>query len=649
MSSNDINERQRQALGCESLITRRDFVGATLVTAAMTAAPRAFPQGLSDEWTGYGGVGDYALANGNTAAVVNAAHRIRDGAHVDASHAAANTAETYDLVVVGGGVAGLTAAYTLHKQYGGARRCLVLENHAMFGGESRGNLIELDGYTLAAPQGANLTGNHTSGDLGKIHRELGLPWEYQFASAEGASPGLRISDDHYDAMLKRRGVASIGYYLGRDHGWLGGELEKNIDRLPWAADEKRGLLAWFNDKQRRAPDGVAGTTADPSKLRISDEPTEDTPIGRWLDTMSYGEFIRNQMKLSSGGIARYLDSYLAATLGGSVDCISAYGARVMDLPGVSAAEWRWPAPGPTHDPYFSFPMGNAIYPRYLVRAMLPKAYTDGSLATMVYGRTHLEELDRSENATRIRLGSTVVQVAHEGDPRQAEAVSVIYERGGKLQRVKARAAVIACGGWISRRIVSDMPQDLLSAFGSFHYAPVLTANIAVKHWRFLDKLGISAARWFEGFGFATNVRRPMKIDGKAEPLSPDKPTILTFYVPFMRSGKPVALQAIEGRQRLFGASFVDFEAQIRRQMQEMFGAHGFDSKRDIGAIVLNRWGHAFVVPEPGFYFGAAAGPAARDVVRRGYGRIAFGCSEYQGFQTWHGAMQEGQRAALQVI
>ena len=56
-------------------------------------------------WTGYGGVGDYRWANGNTEAVMNAAHGIRDGMYADASRTAAE--ESVDLVIVGGGFSGV--------------------------------------------------------------------------------------------------------------------------------------------------------------------------------------------------------------------------------------------------------------------------------------------------------------------------------------------------------------------------------------------------------------------------------------------------------------------------------------------------------------------------------------------------------------
>jgi spermidine dehydrogenase len=73
---------QARALGLNSPITRRDFIGSTLVGsgAMLLGAPApAFAQGLTSGWNGYTGVGDYSRSNGNTASVVNAAHGVRDG------------------------------------------------------------------------------------------------------------------------------------------------------------------------------------------------------------------------------------------------------------------------------------------------------------------------------------------------------------------------------------------------------------------------------------------------------------------------------------------------------------------------------------------------------------------------------------------
>jgi spermidine dehydrogenase len=51
----------------------------------------------------------------------------------------ADTDEVYDLIVVGGGISGLAAAYFYRKTAGPRVRILVLDNHDDFGGHAKRN------------------------------------------------------------------------------------------------------------------------------------------------------------------------------------------------------------------------------------------------------------------------------------------------------------------------------------------------------------------------------------------------------------------------------------------------------------------------------------------------------------------------------
>ena len=125
--------------------------------------------------------------------------------------------------------------------------------------------------------------------------------------------------------------------------------------------------------------------------------------------------------------------------------------------------------------------------------------------------------------------------------------------------------------------------------------------------------------------------------------------MLTLYVGFPQPGVPIGPQTSAARGVLFGTSYADFELQIRRQLQLMLNSAGFDAKRDIAGIVLNRWGHAYIAPQPGFYFGTPGSPAPLEVLRQRYGRIAFGHSELSGRQSWGRAAKESRRATAQVL
>ena len=209
---------------------------------------------------------------------------------------------------------------------------------------------------------------------------------------------------------------------------------------------------------------------------------------------------------------------------------------------------------------------------------------------------------------------------------------------------------MATGGWINRHVVRDMPQEYQLAYQQFIHAPFLVANVALHNWRFLHKLGITAAIWNPGegdFGYTCNIRNPMQVGDYQPPLDPNQPTVLSFYTPFYYPGLPIQEQVTRGRAELLFTSYSGYEQKIRRQMLKLFGAAGFKPERDIAGIILNRWGHAYSVPFPGFY-GGASDTAARDIIRESYGRIAFGHSELAGLQHYGPAADEGRRAFSQI-
>jgi spermidine dehydrogenase len=639
--SNQSDSSQHRGLSLSPEITRRDFVNGALVgTGAALLSPMlaSCTQGSSDApfapsgsaWTGYGGVGDYQWSNGNTEIVRDAAHQVRDG--LFDSPSSVPVAESYDVVVVGGGFSGLTAAYEFAKADKAGKSCLLLENHPVPGGEAKQNEFDVDGIRLTAPQGSNAALVPTSfyGDRYEPFRaywkELGLPYDFSFEPLAGGAEKYHIPNDHFDPMFLEE-TFDTGYFFEQDD-WRKNPVRNGFADLPWSAAIKKDLADFASNRR----DVI-------SRIGAAEE------VDRFLDSITYRQLLD---RLNYGAeVSRFVDPVLCtANFGVCGDAVSALAAKRLTLPGTipSTAKNRF-----SEIKVVSFPGGNAAIYRTMLKRIIPAAIDGkGDLVANAKGRFALDAFDRPGQPVRMRLGATVVRVEHDGPPDSAGRVLISYVKDGKPHRVAAKAVVMATGGWITRRVLRDMPEPLAEALGGLRYGPVMVANVALRHWRFFDKLGIIAARWFEGLGWHATIRRNVDF-GTGKAFTPDSPTVLTLYIALPRPGHDAAAQGAMARQYLIDTPYQAFERQIVERLTAMFGAHGFNAERDVAGIVLNRWGHAYSAPQPGFFFGREGGQPPHEIMRAGYGRVILAHSEMQGNMNMAHAMLEGGRGGKRAI
>jgi spermidine dehydrogenase len=178
----------------------------------------------------------------------------------------------------------------------------------------------------------------------------------------------------------------------------------------------------------------------------------------------------------------------------------------------------------------------------------------------------------------------------------------------------------------------------------------MMANVAVRNWRFLYKMGMSGCRWFEGVGNYMEVRRLALTGVEDSTIDPDSPVILTLKILYSYPGYSTEDQGNRGRREVMGTSFRDYERRIREQFSEMFASAGFSPQRDIAAIILNRWGHAYLSPQPGFFFGRNGQPASRETLRSApFGRIAFANTDLAGAMDHRYSILEAKRAVGQLL
>ncbi len=615
-----------ERLGMHEPMARRDFINGALVAGAglLLNGRVASATSPADAWNGYGGVGQYRHANGNTYDVTAAAHAIRDGKYDGDLSRAIDTGEVYDFVSVGGGISGLSAAVFFQKNSGG--RALILDNHAVFGGLAKRNEFLVDGHRLTAHQASAIflvpmKGGYTQ----QVYDLIGMDrsvMEYQRWQSSKREMPLRQSP-YADPQ-------DYGFYFGPQFGqrpgtWVLDPWGKQLDGAPLSEAAKADLMRW-----KTVPD-------DGPRPQV-----EGDAISRQLDTITLEEHLMARHRISRETVRTFLSPVEGGGYGLGPDALSAYCAY--------AIETQFPGDGDAELGDQMFPDGNAGFARLMVKTLIPEAF-DGARSVEQVWRTPIrfEMLDRAGAATRIRLGATVVGVEHEGDPATASFVRITYAKGARLYRVRARRVVMAGGSWTTKHIVRDLTTAHRDAFAQFYRSPALMANVAVRNWRFLYKLGMTGCRWFEGIGNYLSVRRMATIAGDGRGIDPDAPTVLTLKVLYSQPGLPIAEQGRQGRAQLFGTSFRDYERTIRAQLGDMFAPGGFDPRRDIAGLILNRWGHAYVSPQPGFYFGVDGKPAPRDVLRdRPHGRIAFANTELAGASDHRNAIREADRAVRQL-
>jgi spermidine dehydrogenase len=641
------NSRADHALGMNAEITRRDFLGGTLFASGAALLCSSSPaqliamQGQTNsflDWNGFSGVGEYKGANGNTWEVLAAGHKLRDKEFEKSLTSALDTGEIFDCVVIGGGISGLAAALFFQRQAGPGASILVLENHPIFGGEARQNEFDVNGQRLIAHQGSAIYfAQFPRSFLAQFYDSIGLKEPHlDYQKWSGSGPEMAIGRTPYDSAGMSTG--QYGFWFGAQFGqktglWQIDPVGKKFASAPVSEAARKELHRWFS--------GAASDAAPfvPPKY-------EGDPVSLYLDSITLEEHYIRQYGLSREFIRQFLSPDLGSGSGLGADALSAYCDYAADL--LHPYEGRGEA-------VQMFPGGNTTIARLMAKAFIPAAISgDASVEGVTSGKINFPALDSANARARIRLGATALSVQHDAAPEKSNSVSIVYSIGEKLFRLRAKSVVMAGGSWTAKHILRDLPQPHRDAYGQFFRSPCMMANVALTNWRFLAKLGITGCRWYgtgqHGIGYYFELRRLATIGEVSKTISPDSPVVLTIKVLYSYPGLSTEDQGHRGRNEMLATSFREYELRIRQQLTDMFAGSGFDASRDIAGIILNRWGHAYLNPQPGFFFGSSGKPAPRDVLRAApFGRIAFANTDLAGAMDHRFSILEARRAVQQLL
>ena len=622
----ELSDRDHE-LGMDRKITRRDFLDGVAVTvgglalagsAAGTLAACGTKAKLPLQTAALVGYPpDLEGLQGETDAARAVPHLLRDGTFWGNAGSPQDTGESYDLVVVGGGISGLAAAYFYTRQNPGAR-ILILDNHDDFGGHARRNeytpVVRRYGCLIIGYGGTESISDPSTYSPGAL------------AVLKGIGVRLKRFHKYYDWSF----AADFGTMWffdketwGRDYAAVkreGMSVAALLKDAPMAAQAKRDLAMIYEHPK----DWLPGLSQDEKKQKLSE--------------ITYAQYLADVVKVHPD-VLKYVQNRGRDDWGYGADAIGAIDAWAEDEPGFGGLGLSWARPYKDNSPsekkmwyadepdIYHFPEGSAGVARLLVRALIPQALPGSTMEDEVLARLEYDALDQPQNQVRIRLGSPVAKVKNVGDPASATGAEVTYVQGGRLKTVKAKGVVMACWYSMLPYIVDGLPAEQQKAALFMTRVPHISVNVLLRDRRAFKKLKIDEVRmtnpdspwygyWLDyavsmgGYRFMTDL---------------DEAGLVHMYGMYCKRGLSPREGSRVGRQELFKTPFADIERGIRDVMARTLGTGGFDPARDIEAITVNRWAHGYSIEyvwpwDKAFY---PDGPLPGEVAARPFGRITF--------------------------
>lgn len=477
--------------------------------------------------------------------------------------------ERFDLVVVGGGISGLSAAHFYRQQKPDAR-VLILDNHDDFGGHakrnefssSRGTRIAYGGTeSIDTPSTYSEVARTLLTDIGIDVNRFYKYFDQDLYSSMDLSYAIAFDEETYG---ERKLVTGYG-----SDSW-----EDFAARAPLSEQARDDLVRAFTEKR----DYLPGMSRD-EKVAL-------------LSKISYRDYLKDYVKVDDQVLEMYQRWGMSFWCVGmdEVPAIAILG--YTDGGGLPGLEHTVPRTGYRGDePYiFHFPDGNASVARLLVRKLIPAALAGSTMEDSVTAKVAYDELDRSDSPVKLRLNSTVVHTAH---TRNDEAVDVTYVHGGNTHTVRANRCILACYNSAIPYICTELPEAQKRGLAHNVKIPLTYTKVLINNWRAFADLGIHYVYYTNDFYKQVELDYPVSLGDYQFGNSPDDPMVLHMcYVPYVDDIQGPD-QWREGRRRLLSTSFATFEHHVRDQLDQALSGAGFDADRDIAAITVNRWPHGY--------------------------------------------------------
>jgi len=635
-------------------ITRRDFLNGVALAAGAALLPSQWLSALAMGEDAKTSAEYYPPAltglRGSHVGSFEVMHSLRDGGFWEDAGKPTDASEVYDLVVVGGGISGLSAAHYFRKSAGPKAKVLVLENHDDFGGHAKRNEFQIGNRKLL-------------GFGGTFSIESPAPYS---SIAKGLIEELQIDVTSFPKYMARdlyrsQGLKPSIFFDKETFGFdrlvvnptpAGGETREHPDtsseawkkflaEAPLHEPAKRDFKRIHEEKKDHFP----GLTSDEKKARLA--------------RISYAKYLTDVVGVSDE-IVKLYQAFPHPLFGVGIDAVPAQDAWGFKLPGFAGLELD-PAPGkgmnrdaiPNEEAekyFFHFPDGNASIARLIVRKLIPEAIPGNSVADVLTAKANYSKLDESSSPLRIRLNSTVVRVKHLGDPVAAKEVEIAYVKGGKLQTVRAANCILACWHVVIPYICEELPDKQKEALSSAQKVPLLYTNVALRNWTSFQKAGANSIYAPGCYHTGINLDLPVSIGDYHCSQKPEDPVVVHMMKTPCQPGLPARQQHSKGRAELFNTKFETIEREIREQLARTVGPGGFDPARDIKAITVNRWPHGYAYEYNSLFdkFWLEGGEIPCEMARKPFGKLAIANADADAYAYTDCAIDQAYRAVQEI-
>jgi spermidine dehydrogenase len=625
-------------LGLTRPIARRDFLQGAAITVASGLAPElaaaAEAEKLAQNQLGYYPPTRLGM-RGSHPGSFEAAHELRDGDFWNGATTLHDAGEDFDLVVVGGGISGLAAAY-FYRLARPAAKILILDNHDDFGGHAKRNEFQVQGHTLLMNGGT---------------LEIDSPYPYS-AVADGLLKNLGV---HPPALEKACNDPSI--YAGLKPSVFFDRETFGADRLvpgaPKNAAEWKNFLAQgpLSEKARASILRIQTATDDPLHGLSSDAKKDR------LSRLSYQDYLLTLLK-ADASVVPYYRHQTDDLWGCGIDAVSAldcWGVGLSGFQGLKLAHGSTDRMGYTPAGYaqtggsytFHFPDGNASIARLLVRALIPGVLEGHDAKDIVTAKADYGKLDVPGANVRLRLNQIVIRARNV--PSGVEIAYTKASGGAAVTRVKAKACVLASWNMMIPYLCPELPTPQKAALHQLIKTPLVYTSVALRDWESFKKLGIRSVTAPGGYHSAFHLNQAVNIGSYQSPRDSESPMLIRMSRTPAKPGLPEREQHKAGRAELLSTSFETFEHEIRAQLAQTLGAGGFDPARDIVGIAINRWPHGYA-PE---YNSLIDGPNNKETpnltARKQFGRIAIANSDSGLGAYTDVAIDQAHRAVTELL